>query len=388
MNRAGKIVAASLLILSGHASAFDMNPIDTSCWGNILLCTTLQFTEKLKFPVHETMTLLAYDYYMSPDDSTGGAAKTSADVLQKGGRLRDLVIGSEWNDDPDSLLRQSVTRSIEWYALFNDAKQQAGCKINPAGAGCKNTVQTQNPMMLYRSHFGDLQFIHSMASLNTETAETTKKRMMAWAKFTYSVFISPTNLENEPIDGKTIMAFSDIATLLNKPGWTVGSLFDPEPAGKWISSLNPWKYGRYKSSGKPRKQRAYENYQDKISVRYIALGSLLHMIQDSYSDSHTEREHGCNPIARSKGKILSFRNYADQNADDHGIADLHPDWLENGVLKKNNPIWASAWIIQMAFDQVPWENGVEAFLDQQVFPLGNPQQLPLPGDRNCFTGEN
>lgn len=386
MNKAS--IVLPFMVLSNCALAFDMNPIDVSCWGNVSLCKVIKLTEKLKFPVHETITLLAYDYYETPESSTGGAAKTSVDVLKKSGRLRDLVIGAEWNDDPDSLLRKGVTKSVQWYALFRDAKLQADCKKKQDEPKCKDIEQIKNLMMLYRSHFGDLQFIHSMASVENELAEITKKRMMAWAKFTYNIFVSSTNLENEAIDGKAITEFSDIAAFLNKPGWTVGALFDPEPGGEWKRSINSLKFGRYVSSGRPRKQNAYEKPDEKVSIRYVALGSLLHMIQDSYSDSHTEREYGCNPIARSKGKVVSFRNYADQDADDHGVADLHPEWLENGVLKKHNPLWASAQIIQFAFKKVPWDKGVEEFLDQEVFPLDNPQQLPRPGDRSCFAGTN
>ncbi len=381
------IMAVPIMVLSSCVFAFDMNPIDADCWGNVALCKSLKMTEKLKFPVHETMTLLAYDYYETPDASTGGAAKTSADVLKKNGVLRDLVLGAEWNDDPDSLLRQSITKSIQWYALFKNAKSQAECRNSQDAAKCKDVELSQNPMMLYRSHFGDLQFIHSMASANDEPAKVTKERMMAWAKFTYNVFTSPGNIENAPIDSTAVTKFSDISVLLKKPGWTVGALFDPEPGGEWVTSMNPLKFGRFKSFDKPRKQKAYENPNlSKVSTRYIALGSLLHMIQDSYSDSHTERENGCNPIARSKGKILSFRNYSNQDTEDHGVADVHPVWLENGALTKNNPLWASAKIIQFAFNKVPWDKGVELFLDNEVFPLVDQEAPPKPGGRECFSG--
>lgn len=380
-------MAVLMAIFTSNAFAFDMNPIDVNCWGNIALCKTLKLTEKLKFPVHETITLLAYDYYETPDNSTGGAAKTSADVLKKSGILRDLVIGAEWNDDPDSLLRQSITKSIYWYSLFENAELQATCKKDKNVSKCKNVELTNDPMMLYRSHFGDLQFIHSMASSSDEPAYVTKRKIMVWAKFNYSIFVSSSSIENKIIGGSEDSMFADVAALLNKPGWTVGALFDPAPSGKWVASINPLKFGRYVSFDKPRLQKTYEKANNsKISIRYVALGSLLHIIQDSYSDSHTERANGCNPIARSKGEILSFRNYADQAADVHGLADVHPIWLENGVLTKNNALWASAKIIQFAFKKVPWDEGVEKFLDTEVFPLSNPEMLPQPGDGNCFLG--
>jgi hypothetical protein len=51
----------------------------------------------------------------------------------------------------------------------------------------------------------------------------------------------------------------------------------------------------------------------------------------------------------------------------------------------NNPVWASAKIINFAFDEEPWEK-VEKFLDTEVFVLSDPQAKPQPGDRDCFEG--
>lgn len=378
------LIVLVALIGSGGVFAFDMNSIDVDCWGKDYLCDFTKSSDKLKFPVHETITLLAYDCYEKPDACGTGIANTSADTLKKSGRLRDLVLGSEWNDDPDSLLRQGVTEAMQWYALFKDAKLQAECKKQP-GPKCKGKEIAQNPMMLYRSHFGDMQFIHSMASSNDEAAQITKEKMMAWAKFTYGIFIAGQNMGKQDINNKNISSFVDIAKNINKPGWTVGALFDPVPGGEWKKSSELLKFGRYEPSGKPRKQNEYENGKEKISVKYIALGSLLHMVQDSYSDSHTAREHGCNPLARSKGKIIAFRNYADQQGDDHGIADIYPEWLKNGKLEKNNAVWVSAQLIKYAFNAEKWEN-VEKFLDTEVFPLSDPQATPQPGDRECFEG--
>lgn len=380
------LIVLIVLIGSGGVFAFDMNPIDVNCWGNVLLCKVTQPTDKLKFPVHEAMTLLAYDCYETSDACSGGASKTSADKLKKSGVLRDLVLGSEWNDDPDSLLRQSVTKAVQWYALFNDAKLQSECKKQP-GPKCEGKEIAQNPMMLYRSHFGDMQFIHSMASSDDETAKVTKEKMMVWAKFTYDIFIADKNLDKQDINNKSISSFVDIAKIINKPGWTVGALFDPMPGGEWKKSLNPLKFGRYEPNGRPREQTKYANDDDEISVKHVALGSLLHMVQDSYSDSHTARKGGCNPIAHSKKEIIAFRNYAGQKGDDHSIADAHPDWLESGSLKKNNALWASAQLIQFAFTPVSWEEGVGKFLDEEVFPLSDPQAKPQPGDRECFQGK-
>ncbi|MCY1363638.1 hypothetical protein D9M69_504100 [compost metagenome] len=243
--------------------------------------------------------------------------------------------------------------------------------------------------MLYRSHFGDFQFIHAMASDQSETAADTKAKMMKWAQFTYTISISSNKLSQEAIDGPAVTAFSDISNILKRQGWTIGALFDPVPGGEWVRSYNPLKFGGYKPSGRPRAQVAYNDPKQAASIKNIALGSLLHMVQDSYSDAHAERIGGCNPLSRERKEIASFRNYVFQSSDDHAHADIHPSWLENGKLEKHNPLWASAKIIQFSFAKTPWEGtgGVREFLDTQVFPLSSPGSFPTTGDVDCYLGK-
>lgn len=225
-----------------------------------------------------------------------------------------------------------------------------------------------------------------MASQPSESAQETKDKIMAWAKFTYTLSISSNDFSNETIDGPVISSFSTISTTLLRQGWTVGALFDPVPGGEWERSYNPMKLGRYKPSGVPRTQVKYAAQVQGTSVKHIALGSLLHMVQDSYSDAHVEREGGCNPLSKQRYGIVSFRDYVAQSSVDHGFADARPDWLGAGDLEKNNPIWASAQLIQYSFKKVAWDKGVEQFLDQEVFPLTNPSNPSSTGDRKCYLG--
>ena len=373
---------------SGSVCAYDMNPINVDCWGKKSLCRLTDLSAGVKRPVHETITLLAYDYYLEPENAKGGVAQTSAESLKQSGVLRDLVLGSEWNDDPDSLLRQNIVRAQQWNVLFKDAQLQAKCKVDGTQPKCKNVTVTDTPMMLYRSHFGDFQFIHAMASDQPETAADTKAKMMEWAEFTYTISISSNKLGKETIDGPAVTSYSDISSKLKRQGWTIGALFDPVPGGEWVGSYNPLKFGSYKPSGKPRAQVTYSDPREAASIKHLALGSLLHMVQDSYSDAHAERVGGCNPLSRERKDIISFRNYVNQISDDHAHADVHPKWLENGALEKYNPLWASAKLIQFSFEKTSWagEGGVKEFLEAQVFPLSNPGNFPSEGYVDCYLG--
>jgi len=63
--------------------------------------------------------------------------------------------------------------------LFGDAEKNAArqhFRARPTGS---------QYALIYRVHFGDMQFLHSMGSWDGELARDTKSRVMIWAEFTY-----------------------------------------------------------------------------------------------------------------------------------------------------------------------------------------------------------
>src|SRR5438876_120090 len=66
-----------------------------------------------------------------------------------------------------------------WYQLFAAAKKAAAGGVVPSAA--------TRAALLARSHFGDLQPIHAMASQDGETAAKTQKEIMMWEEFTWRV---------------------------------------------------------------------------------------------------------------------------------------------------------------------------------------------------------
>lgn len=363
----GMIVLAS----SSGVFAFDINPIDEHCWGQNRACKLTRASDRFYFPVHETMTVLAYDCSETPDDCHG--YDTGRPVRRPPGMVRSIIIGSEWNDDPDYLIRRKVMGAAQYWCLYKDAEKWADCNKH-SGPGCRIV---QDPMMLYRTLFGDLQFLHAMASTDNEIADETKKKIMAWAKFTYNIYVSK---EKGNLAKRTISSFNpEISNIIGKD-YTIGALFDPARVGRMPFTV-PGRCGHYEPSGRP---RAY-NHSAETDVKDIALGSLLHMVQDSYSESHVYRELGCNIAMSTKEKIILFRNYGSQNPGHHREADRLPDWIDRyKELKTDNPVWASAHLIQYASHDIPWET-VHDFLDKKVFPLTDPQARPEPGNDNCWT---
>lgn len=222
----------------------------------------------------------------------------------------------------------------------------------------KNTQQGECPGisieddLLYRSHYGDLQFLHAMASKRDETAQETKRKMMLWAEFVYKVGVGVIDTTATLASLRDLPGINEIFV---RPGFTVHYLLARET-------------------------------DRKANIKKVAIGSLLHLIQDSYSDAHTERINGCNSLAHNKGEIVGLHFYSVQNPDEHKEADIRPTWLDNGDLSDNNPVSVSALIVQFWLNSANWENQVRPFLEEKVWPLRDPQALATAGDVECFRG--
>ena len=173
-----------------------------------------------------------------------------------------------------------------------------------------------------------------------EIAMITKEKMMNWAEFTYKVaigVIAPNvRLREIPVSG--IPELFDTPNLRNL---TIRRLF---------------------------------NVHDGGNIHRRSIGSLMHMIQDSFAEGHTERRGlGTNTIA----PIVSFHSYTNQDSDLHGQRDAlsrrghtNHERLENthGAL---DAIEHSSNILRFYQMHRPWEE-VRDFLNSYVFVLENP----------------
>ncbi|MEZ4733138.1 MAG: hypothetical protein R3E79_39075 [Caldilineaceae bacterium] len=199
----------------------------------------------------------------------------------------EYIRGSIWNDDPNGSLfddrffgfptTRKYSSGAKWMVEFHSGKKAAekGKKFGRDEAN-----------LLKRSHFGDLQFLHGMAESGEEAA-TTHANVLRWSEFTYKIATAGipayTLIRNVPVSG--------------------------------ISSLFP-KLGNL---------RVDELFAIKCNLRMLAdvkkraAGSLLHMIQDTYTESHTEREE---VDKTRRGKIKSFHAYAEQDPESHKEKDV------------------------------------------------------------------
>lgn len=299
-------------------------------------------------PVHETLTQIIF----SCDFDWSRCADPD---LELAGPY--VIAGVRWNDDPGFELGkdegkgagckpESITfmrQTLCWITLFKDGEKRA--RDNPQdfmGPGRKSNLMT-------RSHFGDLQFLHAMASADKIPAAQTRDKIMMWARFTWGVAIGEYTLATDLGD-------------IRLEGWNEHFV-----AGPNVQDLLT--VGR-------RSVRPY--------IKHVAFGSLLHLLQDSFSRSHVVRRE---PVQgqrcaankyRQLGRIASFSAYANQDHGKHGDfdsedeakahRDLDPDLIDAGRILKD------------MFDRSAGWDEVDTFLRECVFALENPQALSGSGN--------
>ena len=300
------------------------------------------FTE----PVHEEITNRIYG---CNGDACSGSQATTAPV--------PVLAGVRWNDDPPFRLaanqakdtgcktRETVrfeTQPLCWVELFRDAQKGAvvGKRYGPGDA------------MLYRSHFGDLQYLHAMASLDGEQAWRTKARLMGWLEFAWRASRSEYTLETrlKDVDNPTIQA------AFGRSEWRLMDLFTLGASGGL-----------------------------RRHVDDVAFGSLLHAVQDSFAAGHVLREEAsglqqCEAGGASisaPGNILEFHAYNGQDHGRHADEDSRAAFMRH-FQGEGNVVDVGRVLIRARKAGLTWES-VAPFFDC-IFNLQRPDTPAGPGD--------
>jgi hypothetical protein len=241
-------------------------------------CWSLEGPWNVGEPVHETLT----------QQSLRAAGLIGLGDKYTNEKAWEYVRGAIWNDDPTGQLFDDATifgsptttnysSGVAFYSEFKSGEKAAEKGQN---------FDANEISLLKRSHFGDLQFLHGMAVAGEEAAKT-KGNILRWAEFTYKIgtgeIKEDTRLKDVPVAG--------------------------------IPALFP----------KLKELRVDELFCIRAELRKLAdakkraVGSLLHMIQDTYSESHTQREK----LEEGKrGKIESFHAYGEQDPELHKEKDI------------------------------------------------------------------
>lgn len=296
--------------------------------------------------VHETLTLLAikqakekliakgedpgYLLWGFGTDSVPDKSKSFGyDPIVAKEAQAQFLRGVVWADDPEGLLfdkpedLSDYSSGLMWYSHFKDGE-----------GGNFDTLTA-------RSHFGDLQFFHGMASSDAEAPKTTKEHMLNWARFLVNVATGATF---------TFTKLKDVPE--------IAALF-PKLGERTIKELFGWGSG---------------NFED---IRQRAIGALFHMIQDSFAEGHVQRN--------KQGQISEFHAYGGQDEKKHAEHDaLGGSWYESlgDRLKQTggalSAIDACATVMEMIAEDKTTDE-IVGHLDTTVWPLAPGVKKAGPG---------
>lgn len=198
--------------------------------------------------IHESLTLAAL---LSGDF---GAVAQGTTVDNAGNDAWEFIRGVVWNDDPDSLLFTDSASQNHTYSMGVDWLRKY--KKGASEWNSNDSGRYRNPTG--RSHYGDLQFLHSMASSLGEQPQETKRKILIWLEVMYKLATGDGVQASTELQHTKIDEFCPVASL--PPSWLgFGYLFQKE---------SPFQ---------------------GLNVQHRALGSIFHVIQDSYAVGHTRR---------------------------------------------------------------------------------------------------
>ena len=356
------VVAASVFVffaIADTAVAWNIQPVPSSTdkkigkfdpwFKKLKRGATAEIAEHYANPQHEEIARLILE-------CEGDNCRFPQPGIQKY-QLSAMLAGVRWNDTPPFTLLKTRTPLCPtdkvitiinypecWGILFKDAKKQAD-----KGRKYGNAPLT---LVLYRSHFGDMQFLHSMASSEQERAGETKQKIMAWAEFMYRIALG------EITRGTSIKktGISDIDSLFTYRYDTVQTLF---------------------VSDAPREYKADEN------LHLFAMGVLIHMVSDSFSDSHVDRGeqlgHNCRNVSgkHNPGWIRSFHVYNLQDSSAHSEAESDRALAYQINYYETSVVDVGQTIVEYYFRKAPWEE-LKGYLDC-VYDLADPNAPAGPG---------
>lgn len=356
------LVSLSIILAAQEIQAFALRPTGTDderiivqlkspFWGRFEARITEFLVDHFTVGVHEEMTHRIWGCRppenAKPDDKTCMSFRPTPAAV---------IYGVQWNDNPPFKLDSTTERSCTlkepirlpdrqpecWRVLFYDAALHAA---DP------NVYyrQANEKALVYRSHFGDLQFLHSMASWNGETMGQTKTQILMWAEFTYKVATQNIGPKTPVSAVKNIKGFEQV---LGRYWSDVGGLFT---------------FG-------------VNEYSNQIPD--VAFGSLLHMVQDSFSRSHVWRDAPAGVCdakegAPKAGQVRAFYAYNSQNPNEHGKRDAR-NWMLGDLRdeKGGDAVSVGQTLRALRDAAAPWEL-VREYLDHCVYgvadtDLGNP----------------
>jgi hypothetical protein len=241
--------------------------------------------------------------------------------------------------------------------------------------------------MMCNSNFGTMQFFHAQASTAGEPALNTHFKIMHWAEFLFNVATVYTDAQ---LDQSYCDAFSksnDIFTRAMLPDMQSVPCGDAKHPGWAIRTLFTMHCRNIFTSKHCTEDKDAERYD---RARTYATAALLHLVQDSYAQSHCVR--GQCEVADGKvvakvecTPIAMFTTYIKQQ--NHADADRDPVFEESCKAPgaTDDPITSGAKILWDVRNKVP----VATLMTDMEAVFGtayHANSLPAADLGDCFKG--
>jgi hypothetical protein len=277
-------------------------------------------------------------------------------------RFAYFLAGVRWNDDPPFRFRRGqgnfsgckagktvrlVTQPRCWANTFKDGQKRASKGVALDGS---------NATLLARSHFGDMQFLHAMASRDGEASAETRSKILMWSEFTWRVSLGEYDL-SKVVAEVPIPGFSDFFAYNRE--WRVQDLF---------------------ALGNP-------HIRSPQAMSDVAFGSLLHMVQDSFAEGHVERlspngRSVCEAVAGKPlmpGRIIEFHSYIRQNTEEHGRSDSRNSFSAHWTRDKPDVVDVGKVLYDFYEKRASWDE-VRPYIEC-IFTMDDRSRPASPGER-------
>jgi len=367
------ICLISFLAFTSPASAFQTQPVGTE-FDRRLAQLDQSGAERLLAkivdrgvtiflePVHEEITQRIYGCEDNLKDKPD-EWKDKPNCAKQNFAPKAVIDGTRWNDNPPFMVHEDfllpdgkpikskcVNETIKlprksdcWVDVFTSSSEMARVRFFTDKKG----------VILNRSHFGDMQFLHSMASRFGDRAQDTKLSILIWAEFAYKV-------ASGGIPGNTLLKEVPVSDFAKK-------LFPNQEAT--VENLFLMGDVTYRGS----------------QLKDFAFGTLLHMVQDSFSKSHVSRDRStqralcnCPYTDVSPAKIERFLVYNSQDAAKHKAEDVY-EALKRDILEYSPNVIDVGKILIKFYEELKdkqksnpeysnWDE-VKKYLDECVFGL-------------------
>ncbi len=274
-------------------------------------------------------------------------------------KFKQLVRTIRWPDDPTRFIEDKKSTVGKFIGLTKGGE----CEDRKnTSSGKKRSLSIHYDGLFCNSHYGKLQFLHSMDNgmkVGGSRLKQTSELIDQWMHFAFEVATSEeTDFSNQPYckfwNGNNtypklaeIMYEESLERKLCRDRHNFWSRFGLKSKTKaWrVSTTFSMKCKNPVSS-----TNCTEFFGDEPLIKMSALGSILHLIQDSYSTSHTDR--GVQKLGEPTiilNAVTEFHDYSAQEKQEPGLHQKSDLWPNETVGKDTlDPITASAQLVWLA----------------------------------------